>query len=223
MELRTALDMGRALLDEHGLTEWTMSLDRAKTRAGACWPGRRSITLSATLTRLHDEAEVRDTVLHEIAHALVGPRHGHDAVWRAQARAIGCSGRRCVPEDAPRVPGPWEGTCPAGHEVTRHRAPTRVLFCTRCRGPRPERLFTWTHRGRQVPMHPNYVAELQAIVGGPMRVHPGSLVPGQVVRIVAPGSYQGVSGPIVKRGRSRYHVRVRRGLVSVPFALVEPA
>ena len=34
-----------------------------------------------------------DTILHEMAHALVGQVHGHDAVWQAQV--LGCSGRRC--------------------------------------------------------------------------------------------------------------------------------
>ena len=115
MDPRAALALARGLLAEHGLDDWRVGLDRAKTRAGACRFARREITLSAPLTRLHSEAEVRDTILHEVAHALVGPSHGHDDVWRATALRIGCSGQRCVPADAPRVEGPWRGTCPRGH------------------------------------------------------------------------------------------------------------
>lgn len=33
-----------------------------------------------------------DTVAHEVAHALVGPAHGHDAVWRRKAVELGGSG-----------------------------------------------------------------------------------------------------------------------------------
>ena len=74
MDTRDALALARRLLAEHGLSGWTVGLDRAKTRAGACHYSRRLITLSAPLTRLHTEDDVRDTILHEIAHALVQDR-----------------------------------------------------------------------------------------------------------------------------------------------------
>lgn len=177
MEPTHALRMARELLTEHGLRDWTVRLDRAKTRAGICRYRERVIGLSGPMTRLHSEAEVRDTVLHEIAHALVGPQHGHDQVWRATARSIGCSGQRCVPADAPRPEGPWRGVCPAGHEVTRHRRPTRVHSCSRCsRGFSPAHLIGWTYAGRRAEMHPSYVAELAELrrrYGQRVRVGPG--------------------------------------------------
>ena len=132
MEVTRALATGRRLLREHGLHDWSIVADRAKTRAGVCRFAKRQIGLSAPLTTLHSDDEVLDTILHEIAHALVGPQHGHDAVWRAKAREIGCSGERCVSSDSPRVPGDWVGRCPAGHEKTRHRAPTRLMSCGVC-------------------------------------------------------------------------------------------
>ncbi len=123
MEVTRALSTGRRLLREHGLDDWTIVADRAKLRAGVCRYSRRQIGISAPLTTLHDEAEVLDTILHEIAHALVGPHHGHDAVWRAKAREIGSSGRQYVSPEAPRVPKDWVGRCPVGHEKSRHRGP----------------------------------------------------------------------------------------------------
>ena len=223
MDLRAALALGRELLDLHGLDDWTIELDRAKTRAGTCRARTRTITLSGYLTQLHPESEVRDTILHEIGHALVGVRHGHDAVWRAKALEIGCSGDRCSSEDAPRLEGPWAGTCPRGHVVTRHKRPPRVGLCGRCRGPEHERLLDWTYAGERVPMHPNYVAELEAFLRGRPTQSPGRLAPGEVVRVRASGRSAGAVGPIVKRGRSRYHVRIPGGILTVPFALVERA
>jgi predicted SprT family Zn-dependent metalloprotease len=223
MELGAAMTLATELMEEHGLRDWTVTLDRAKTRAGSCrWTGRE-ISLSSHLTRLHDEAEVRDTILHEIAHALVGPGHGHDAVWRARAVAIGSSGRRCTSSDAPSVPGSWLGRCRAGHLVHRHRRPTRLLFCRRCLGGTVlPNVLEWTYRGEHVPMHPNFVAELDAIRRAAPERLPGRFGPGTVVRVTAPGPYRGVVGPIVKRGRTRYHVQLDRGVLTIPFAMVEP-
>lgn len=222
MDLRAALALGRELLDQHGLDDWQIALDRAKTRAGTCRARTRTITLSGYLTQLHPEAEVRDTILHEIAHALVGVRHGHDAVWRAKALEIGCSGERLTSDDLPRLEGPWAGTCPSGHVVTRHRRPTRVGLCPRCRErPVPERVLEWTYAGERVPMHPDYVAQLDAILRRAPAASAVQLEPGEMVRVTGPGRYFGAVGPIVKRGRTRYHVRIPGGILTVPFALVE--
>ncbi|WP_343966681.1 SprT-like domain-containing protein, partial [Oryzihumus leptocrescens] len=161
MELEGARRMATALMAEHGLVGWRLVLDNAKTRAGVCRPARREIGLSRAITALHTEAEVRDTVLHEIAHALVGAHHGHDAVWRAKALEIGSSGRRCVDTASARPPAPWTGTCPAGHTTTRHRRPTRVVTCGQCsRSFDPRHVITWRFHGEVVPMHPAYDREL---------------------------------------------------------------
>ena len=39
------------------------------------------------------DEEVKNTLLHEIAHALVGPGHRHNRVWRQKAREIGCDAK----------------------------------------------------------------------------------------------------------------------------------
>ncbi|PRY11740.1 SprT-like domain-containing protein [Kineococcus rhizosphaerae] len=231
MDVQDALAMARELLAEHGLHDWTVGLDRARTRAGVCRADRRWIGLSGPLTALHDEAEVRDTVLHEIAHALVGPGHGHDAVWRATARRLGCSGERT--SAGPRAPGPWAGTCPAGHTTTRHRRPTRVLSCGRC-GPGfdPANVVSWRLRGREVPpaeMPDSYRADLRrlqdvaASTAGRTAAPAGvrRLPVGSWVRVVGGGPYTGTTGQVVKLGRTRYHVRTRAGVLTVPFALAE--
>ncbi|NYF98372.1 SprT-like domain-containing protein [Janibacter cremeus] len=165
MDIQDARVLARELMDEHGLGDWTLVLDRAKRRAGVCRYTDRAIGLSAHLTRLHTLDQVRDTVLHEIAHALAGPRAAHGPRWRATATAIGASPDRCLPEDAARIPGSWLGTCPRGHTVDRHRRPSRVLSCRRC-GPgfSVDSIFTWTHHG--VPTDPGegYRRELAGIL-----------------------------------------------------------
>lgn len=220
MNLGEAFAMAEELVREHGLRGWRVEFDSAKRRAGVCRFHHRVIGLSAPITRVHSEEEVRDTVLHEIAHALVGPRHGHDPVWQEAARRIGSSGRRCVDSGAPAVVGPWVGVCAAGHVKDRHRRPERVMSCAQCRPSfSAEHLFEWTYRGRPAVMHPNYDAELEALRGG------GSLVRlpvGAEVLITIAGEHLGRQGRIVKVGRTSYHVRVRGGVLRVPFAGAEP-
>lgn len=228
MDLDEAGRLGRRLIAEHGLHGWTLVFDRAKQRAGICRYHRKQIGLSAPLTALHEEAEVRDTILHEIAHALVGPAHGHDAVWRATARRIGCSGQRCTSADAPRVEGDWVGTCAAGHRITRHRRPERPGSCRTCSPTfSAEHLFTWTYRGEPAPMTPNYQAELARVLARGSEAEPAPAPVrvrlGDTFRISAPGSkYDGVSGTLVKRGRTRYHLQVGRSVMTVPFAMARP-
>ena len=221
MDLEDAWRLAHRLMEEHGLAGWRFELDRAKRRAGICRHAQKVIGLSAPITRLHPEAEVRDTILHEIAHALAGPKAGHGPAWVATARRIGCSAERCVPEDAPTVPGAWRGVCPQGHTADRHRRPERVLLCTLCRDrPTPERIFEWLHHGRPAPMHPNYADELQALRDGRRLVRLGV---GCRARITVPGDFYGRVGTVVKTGRTRYHLRVREGVLQVTHAGVEPA
>lgn len=223
MEVTRALATGRRLLREHGLADWTIVADRAKTRAGVCRFTKRQIGLSAPLTTLHSEAEVLDTILHEIAHALVGPQHGHDAVWRSKALGIGCSGERCVSSDSPRVPGDWVGRCPAGHEKARHRAPARLMSCGECsRRFDPRHLLSWTYRGRPATLPTSYAAQLAALAATHRPAEQLTATPfvGDLVE-VSSGPWQGLAGEVELVGALRCQVRVEHDvLVSVPLLAV---
>lgn len=75
--------------------EWRFDFDNACARAGACHYFHKKITLSKRLVGKWTMSQIRDTILHEIAHVLAGRIHGHDDVWKATAARIGCSGRVC--------------------------------------------------------------------------------------------------------------------------------
>lgn len=220
MELEQAYRMGSELLGRHGLTGWSLVFDNAKRRAGVCRYDARVVGLSAPLVRLHTPEEVRDTLLHEIAHALVGPEHGHDPVWAARARAIGGTSQRCLPEDAPRVAAPWLGVCPAGHTHERHRRPERVMACPRCsRTFSVEHLLDWTWHGRPAAMHPNYVQELERLRSGERPALAGR---GDQVRLLVPGPLHGRVGTVLRRARTNYHIELPEGHYRVVFAGAEP-
>ena len=96
MELKQASKLAIELIDKHGLLNrgWHFAFDRANRRFGSCQYYRKRITLSKFLTELNSEQEVRNTILHEIAHALTPGQH-HNHIWRAKAKEIGCTGDRC--------------------------------------------------------------------------------------------------------------------------------
>ena len=100
MRVSTATKLAHQLMDQHGLIEkgWTFRISRATSCFGQCRQGIfgkkrkkiKEISLSGPLTEINTEVEVRDTILHEIAHAIVGPGHGHDWKWKQCCRKIGC-------------------------------------------------------------------------------------------------------------------------------------
>src|SRR5689334_24415568 len=95
MDLMSAARLARELLDRFGLRSWRFRFDRAVRRFGCCHYTTATITLSAPLTVLNSEAEVRDTLLHEIAHAVAGKAAGHGPEWKKYAAAVGAKPERC--------------------------------------------------------------------------------------------------------------------------------
>ena len=82
---REFLDLARSEMDKNGLFDWKLDLDHAKVRAGACFFREKKISFSRNFVKNSNESEIYDTILHEIAHALVGPKHGHNVVWKKMA------------------------------------------------------------------------------------------------------------------------------------------
>jgi SprT-like family len=99
------------LLASHGLHDWSFAFNRSKLHMGQCLYGPQVIVLSVHFVELNDDDAVLDTLLHEIAHALVGPGHGHDAVWQAKCVEVGAKPERLSHEVSMPV-GPWQAVCP---------------------------------------------------------------------------------------------------------------
>lgn len=134
-----------------GADGWSFGWDRAVRRNGVCYHDKRTITMSRRLTEIATEEEAMQTLLHEIAHALVGAGHGHDRVWLALAREIGYKGGRCSSRaDYEKVTqtAPYIDECPNGHSQPRFRkrpANARAVSCGLC-SPRFDRRYLITTR-----------------------------------------------------------------------------
>lgn len=118
------------LIKEHGLKNWTFRFDQSSRRAGCCSYRNKLITIAFDLARTGSEEDIRDTILHEIAHALVGKKHNHDSVWKTKALEIGCTGERThsLHFSQPR----WSVTCE--NRCWTHTAQQRNsrLICRKC-------------------------------------------------------------------------------------------
>ena len=137
MELTRVQLLADRLLNEHELFKkgWRFSFDRAKRRAGCCRYSKKEITLAKVYAEQEEFKEIKNTILHEIAHALVGPKHGHNEIWKQKALEIGCDAERChyVVFSKPKYKLTCSNSC---FEATRYRINQNFLksrICSRCK------------------------------------------------------------------------------------------
>lgn len=136
-----------ALISLHLDASWTFAFDNAKKRAGLCNYTTRRISVSRYLASRYDDDEIHQVLLHEVAHALAGPKAGHGPGWVSIARDIGYEGQRLHRGEIADELAPWVGACPRGHRLYRYRAPTRRVSCGECsRRFDPAFEIVWTKR-----------------------------------------------------------------------------
>ena len=89
----------RQRLDEHGLADWTFRFSAARRAIGLCKEKEQVIQLGRHHAANDPPAQVTDTILHEIAHALAGNAAGHGPAWRNAAKRIGATPRASKASD----------------------------------------------------------------------------------------------------------------------------
>lgn len=171
MDLTEVEEMAVARIAEHGLEGWTFRFGRARRRLGLCNYRQKCIEIGAYYAYHNGSDSVRDTLLHEIAHALAGPGAGHGPKWKAVARRIGATPRACDDSAETIVPpGDWQANCPGCKKIFyRYRRP-RTLSGYRCRCAARSPL-TYTFRGVPVPEAPQPAPRWQAACPGCGLVH----------------------------------------------------
>lgn len=105
-DLKRAHGLAQELLQKHGLAAqgWSVNWTQARSTAGSCSYATKAISLSLHLVGgMHLDngggarptwEEVRETILHEVAHALAGKAAAHGPAWKAIAKDIGCNAER---------------------------------------------------------------------------------------------------------------------------------
>lgn len=129
----------RTYLDHYGLRDWTFGFNRRVRGLGLCIYAPKRIELSAPYVANNTPERIRNTLVHEIAHALSEHGVGHGSAWVRLARSMGCDGKPCTEAEAVNMPaGRWECRCTGacGLLCTMHRRPKvegKRFRCPKCR------------------------------------------------------------------------------------------
>jgi superfamily II DNA or RNA helicase len=96
MTREQAVKLLRQTLDENNLPDWKIRVttDITKPFLGLCDYNIKTIFLNGFSIDTHPDSVVINTIKHEVSHALVGPGHAHDDVWKEMARKLGCDNTR---------------------------------------------------------------------------------------------------------------------------------
>lgn len=216
VDLKEAEQLSIGMMEKHGLIAlgWTFRFDKATSRLGACHFHKKEISLSRLMVTYGELEDMEQTMLHEIAHALLPPEAGHYKPWKVLAASIGYTGERCGRNpyieaqlaglaDGPIAKKIREETARRREELLRAQKKAREAMNERIRRDRfkaPARIFT----------------HVKDKIAGPAGKAKGGHAIGIGSTLILPG---GDAGKVESQSRSCWRVRsVRTGILyAVPF------
>jgi len=93
-----------SLISKHDLDDWSFRLGNTRRAIGRCIHRKKFIEISRHYIPLLSDDEVKDVILHEIAHAIAGYKAGHGPKWKEVAKMIGADPTRCANIPPERTP-----------------------------------------------------------------------------------------------------------------------
>ena len=123
--------------DKWGLSEWELVFSNQKRHLGYCRPKKKIISISKAFMATNPFPLIKDTLLHEIAHALHFLETGktnHSNGWKKFALTVGCEPKRCATGEGLKMPeGNYVGICPVCEKTTNfYRKVRRSYACNQC-------------------------------------------------------------------------------------------
>jgi predicted SprT family Zn-dependent metalloprotease len=90
-ELKTFADMPFRIC---GLNDWKFQFNNRKRALGLCNYNRKTIYVSRYFINIVSKDKLKDTVLHELSHALAGAQANHGPNWKAWCLKVGAKPNR---------------------------------------------------------------------------------------------------------------------------------
>lgn len=143
MTIYQAISLAKSLIRKYPeLGGWGVTTNRRKRAFGVCNYTYRRIELSEFLIPHMTDEAIKDTIIHEIAHALTRG-HNHDHVWRRKCIELGGDGRRVGGDEKYKggaetrkeldKTAKYTFTCPVcGDSHGRNRRSKRSSSCGKC-------------------------------------------------------------------------------------------
>ncbi len=112
MNITEAKKLAKDTATENRLFGWKIFFSDTDKTCGVHWPSHKALEFSKPYFDLNTTDNCKDTILHEIAHALVGiehgRNHGHDEIWKAKCVELGAIPEACVDlVKRPSINVPW--------------------------------------------------------------------------------------------------------------------
>lgn len=134
---------------ERGLIEkeWSFAWNKRKCALGVCNYKYKIIFLSTEHVIYGTEAEIEDTIRHELAHILAGNKAGHGPEWIKACKITGAKPKRCA-ENNLNIPSRYVGTCPScngKHNAHRRSKRMDTLVCKipGCNAKKEKKYIIW--------------------------------------------------------------------------------
>lgn len=83
------MTLTRTLLRKQGVNDFIIGFNTNRTRLGVCKHHKRTIEYSELIFKHLERDEIVQTIIHEVAHAAVGPGFGHGPIWQRKYAAMG--------------------------------------------------------------------------------------------------------------------------------------
>jgi predicted SprT family Zn-dependent metalloprotease len=134
MEQKDIEKLAHDLMTKHDLLSkgWYFQFVDRRRPLAFCNHFRKQIAMSAQYGMYNTKEDITDTILHEIAHALVDAKHNHDKTWKEKCIEIGARPEKYA-WNVIMPPGKYTGRCPAcSHEVQFYSRVRKSKACTKC-------------------------------------------------------------------------------------------
>ena len=138
MERKEIILMAHDLMSKYSeLDSWRFSFNNYKKAFGLCSYTTRTIYISSYFCDSMTDIAIKDTLIHEIAHALTRGHH-HDNVWRRKCIELGGVPERTASVSKSLIEGTilqskYTLTCPCcGYKIPKHREIKRSISCGVC-------------------------------------------------------------------------------------------